>query len=105
MPRVIKTPFEKLQTKVRHLISDDSSLVNDNSQVSNDWRVLFTYSEESIKYTKTRYYPTKIIHFDEEQHEVILPLTNENLKLLSSNISNPPTWVRVIVDLFNRSAQ
>ena len=36
MPRVIKTPFEKLQTKVRHLISDDSSLVNDNSQVSND---------------------------------------------------------------------
>lgn len=102
-PRIIKTPFEKLQTKIQKLLRDDLSLRHEDSKISVDWRVLFSYDEHSIRYSKARYYPTKIEHFDEVEYEVIFPLSNENLRLLSTNITKPPTWANVIADLFYRS--
>ncbi len=105
MARQIKTAAEKLQTKIRNLLSDNDDIADRNGKIKVENKTLFSYSPTNIKYGKYRYYPTKIESIVEEDFEVNFPLTNENLSLLGSNISNPPNGAKVIIDLFRKSGK
>lgn len=104
MSRVKKTPLEKLKTKISHILTDEA-IKNIKHQIKANGKTLFTYNETSIKYTKYRYYPSKVESLVEEDFEVIFPLTSENLSLLSSNPSNPPKGTYILIDLIRKSTR
>ena len=103
MSRILKTPKDKLETKIRNLVSENSSITKSRNSIKVGTVVLFTYNQNFIKYTNKRYYPTKVESIAEEDFEVHYPLTNENLSLLSSNISNPPKGAKMTIELFRKS--
>ncbi len=105
MARQLKTVAEKLQTKIRNLLSENSAISDTNGKIKVGNKTLFVYSATSVKYTRYRYYPSKIESIVEEDFQVQFPLTNENLSLLGSNISNPPNGAKVIIDLFRKSGK
>ncbi len=105
MTRKLKTASEKLQTKIENLISDDTSIKDINKKIKVGSKTLFSYSPSLIKYSKYRYYPSKIDSIVVEDFEVHFPLTNENLSLLGSNIANPPSGAKIIIDLFRKSGK
>ena len=108
MARQLKTPEEKLNTKIRNLIAADTSVSQSGKNTKNikvGGKTLFSFSKTEIKYTKNRYYPSKVESIIEEDFEVQFPLTNENLSLLGSNIANPPNGAGIVLDLFRKSGR
>lgn len=99
MARYKKSPLEKLQTKLNKLTSD-SAVVEQNKKIKVRNKILLEYSSRLIKYTKRRYYPSKINDLIEEYFTVNIPLNHDNLNLLGSNPINPPFGARKIIDLF-----
>lgn len=104
MARQIKTSLEKLKTKINNLVSSDSSIKDIRQKIKVGTKTLFSYDTEYIKYTKNRYFPSKIVSLIEEDFEVHFPLTSENLNLLGTNISNPPRGAKLIIDLFRKNS-
>ncbi len=102
MRRTLKTPKEKLETKITKLVSENNAITKTRNSVKVGTDTLFSYSETFIEYSRKRYYPTKIDNIVEEDFVVYFPLTNENLSLLSSNISNPPKGAKLAIDLFRK---
>ncbi len=108
MAKQIKTPEEKLNTKIKKLIAADSSISQSGKNTKNikvEGKTLFSFNKNVIKYTKKRYYPSKVESIIEEDFEVQFLLTNENLPLLGSNIANPPNGARIVLDLFRKSGR
>lgn len=108
MARQLKTPEEKLNTKIKNLIAADSSISQSGKNTKNikvGGKTLFSFNKTEIKYTKNRYYPSKVESLIEEDFEVQFPLTNENLSLLGSNIANPPNGAGIVLDLFRKSGK
>jgi len=103
MPRQLKTPIEKLKTKIANLISEDNSIKDSRQKIRVGNKVLFTYDLDIIKYTKNRYFPSKVESLVEEDFEVHFPLNSENLSLLGGNISNPPRGAKLVIDLFRKN--
>jgi len=99
MPRYQKTPIQKFETKVRKLLDDNNIRIN-NRKVKVKNRIIFQYNETLIFYTKKRYYPSKKQEIVEDEFAISIPLTHENLELLSSNIINPPNDARVVIRIF-----
>lgn len=104
MPRIIKTPIQKLETKIRNLIDEDSLISMLNNEVKAQNFILFNYDNDIISYSRYRYYPTKVENIIEENFEVKFLLSHDNLSLLSSNICNPPKWAKIIIDLFRKAS-
>lgn len=102
MARQLKTAAEKLQTKIRNLLSVNNAIADRNGRIKVENKTLFSYNPAIIKYNKYRYYPTKIDSLVEEDFEVHFPLNNENLSLLGSNMANPPNGAKVVIDLFRK---
>jgi hypothetical protein len=102
MAFIKKTPIQKFETKVKNLLSD-KKFKKISKQVNYGKNILFTYSELSINYGTTRCYTSKVDPIVEEDFKVTIILTNDNLSLLSSNITNPPQQTRTIMDLFRKS--
>ncbi len=105
MKRLLKPPTEKLKTKIRKLLAHNSLITHKSGKIKVGSKTLFSYSPTSIKYSVYRYYPSKVENIVEEDFEVHFPLTDENLSLLGSNISNPPIGAKVIIDLFRKSGK
>lgn len=103
MPRQLKTPIEKLKTKITNLISEDNLIKDVRQKIRVGNKVLFSYDLDIIKYTKNRYFPSKVESLVEEDFEVHFPLNSENLSLLGANISNPPRGAKLIIDLFRKN--
>lgn len=103
MSRILKSPKEKLETKINKLVSENNSITKTRNSIKVGTDILFSYSQTVIKYSNKRYYPTKIDNIVEEDFAVHYPLTNENLSLLSTNISNPPKGAKMTLDLFRKS--
>ena len=94
-----KTPIEKLKTKINKLVSD-TAIVDTGRSLKVRNRILFSYNAHQIKYSHTRYYPTKKIDLVDLYFSVAIPLNDENIQLLSGNPINPPISAKVIIDLF-----
>src|SRR5574343_1024334 len=109
MAKPLKTPEEKLNTKIKNLIADNNGAISQSGKKTKHIKVgrktLFSFNQTVIKYTKNRYFPTKIESLVEDDYEVQFPLTNENLSLLSSNLANPPSGANIIIDLFRKSGK
>lgn len=103
MPKYKKKPIEKLETKIKRLLSDKKITQNKNC-LKIGRKKLLQYSSRQIKYFKYRYYSTKINNLIEESFDVTIPLSHHNLKLLSNNTINPPFGARKIVDLIKHTA-
>jgi hypothetical protein len=97
-----KTTFEKFETKVKNLISDKR--FNESSKrIKFKNHKLFEYNARAVKYGQKRCYITKIEPIGQEDFNVTIFLSEDNLKLFSSNIANPPTQTRVLMDLFRKA--
>lgn len=103
MARQLKTPIEKLKTKINSLINSDNSIKDVRKKIKVGNTVLFSYDNNLISYTKNRYFPSKVENIIEEDFEVNFPLTSENLNLLGANISNPPRGAKLLIDLFRKT--
>jgi len=99
MPRYTKSPSEKIQTKINKLKADPA-ITEHRRKIKVRNRVLFEYSSRLIKYTKRRYYPTKVDSLIEDYFIVKIPLNHENLNILGSNIINPPFGAKKVIELF-----
>lgn len=94
-----KSPLEKLKTKLNRLTSEPE-IKEQKRKIKVRNKILLEYSPRLIKYSKRRYYPSKIDDLVEEYFIVKIPLNHENLNLLGSNPINPPFGARKIIDLF-----
>ena len=103
MARQLKTPIEKLKTKIKSLTTADSSIKDSRNKIKVGSAILFSYDNNQISYTKNRYFPSKVESIVEEDFEVIFPLTSDNLNLLGANISNPPRGAKLVIDLFRKT--
>lgn len=98
MPRYLKTPLEKLATKINAL-TRQPNIREQNKKIKVRNRVILEYTTRQIKYSKYRYYPTKIEDIAEDSFTVKIPINHENLKILGTNIINPPNGAKKIIDL------
>lgn len=89
MPVYKKTPFEKLETRIGHIDFDDDIQI-ENRTVEVLGNKILHYSESSIDYTQFRYFPSRVESITADRYCVSIPLTHDNINLLSSNIINPP---------------
>lgn len=99
MARYKKTPIEKLQTKLKKLTAEPE-IVEQNKKIKVRNKILLEYSSRLIRYSKRRYYPSKIEDLIEEYFTVKIPLNHNNLEILGSNPINPPFGARKVIDLF-----
>lgn len=99
-----KTPTEKLRTKINNLLRDDNFSEEGGTIFVNENIALFSFDENSIRYGSNRYYPTKKEEIATEDFSVSIPLNNDNLDLLSSNIANPSKRCRQILDLIKSTS-
>lgn len=99
MSRFQKKPKEKLETKIRNLVKNkEIKKIGTSIKVRN--KVLFMYSATSIEYTATRYFSTRKDDLVEETFTVTIPLTHENLNVLSANPINPPIGAKKLLTCF-----
>lgn len=105
MPRYQKTPIEKLETKITNILKSDSQIKRGNGNLKVRNRILFAYSVTKIQYTKRRYFSSKKVDLIEEDFYVEIPLSQENIALLSSNPINPPIGAKKIIDIFRSNQQ
>lgn len=102
MAFVKKTPLEKFETKIKNLVNDNRFLsIKRTVKFGND--VLFSYNNSLIRYGFKRCYISKIEPIIFEDFKVSIILNNENLSLISSNIANPPSSSKIIIELFKKS--
>jgi len=94
-----KSPLEKLKTKLNRLTSEPE-IKEQSKKIKVRNKILLEYSSRLIKYSKRRYYPSKIDDLIEEYFTVKIPLNHKNLNILGSNPINPPFGARKIIDLF-----
>lgn len=97
-----KTVLEKFQTKLKHILTENSAIDN-KKKVKIGKTIFFQYSKLQIKYFKKRYYPYRKVDIIDEDFEVIIPLSHENLNLFSANAINPPPGAKRIIDLFKNA--
>lgn len=97
-----KTVSEKFQTKLKHVLAENSA-TDVKKKVKIGKASFFQYSKLQIKYFKKRYYPYRKVDIVEEDFEVIIPLSHENLNLFNANAINPPPGAKRIVDLFKNA--
>lgn len=97
-----KTPAEKFRTKINNLLQD-KSIKESNNTIKARNRVLFRFNSSKVKYGRTRYYPTKVVALVQDDFAVTIPLTDPNLSLFSSNLSNPPKGAKTVVRLFRQA--
>ena len=100
MARYQKTPIEKLETKISNILKSDPQITRGNGNIKIRNKVLFSYSNTKIKYSKRRYFSSKKEDLSEENFFVEIPLNHENLNLLSTNPINPPIGAKKIYDIF-----
>ena len=94
-----KTPLEKIETKINNLVAV-GRFVKTPRMVKFDNEKLFEYNKASIKYGFARVYITKVEPIAFDDYKVTIILSEENLSLIGSNISNPPLLARTIIKLF-----
>jgi len=98
MSRFLKTPRDKLETKVNNLLKfQEIKRVRNAIKIRN--KTLFKYTTEAIEYTSNRYYATRKKDLIEDDFTVTIPLSHDNLNILSSNPINPPNGAKKVVDL------
>lgn len=97
-----KTPLEKLETKINNLVSD-ARFIKTARTVKFGEDKLFNYNKNAVKYGYKRCYISKIVPIASDDFKVTILLNEENLSLLSSNITNPPQIARTVLELFRKS--
>lgn len=97
-----KTAQEKLKTIINRLLQGEIKLVASKYLTVKDKKIV-NVSGTIIKYSRTRYYPSKVDNLVDDDYTVSIPINHENLKILSANPINPPYGARTIMDLL-RSA-
>lgn len=96
--RYLKTVKEKIETRLRSLLNTESVSRSGNSILYKN-RKLFSVTENKLSYGTLRVSPTRIDPFYEDDCNVSIILTHENLNLLGSNLLKPPFGARVIFNV------
>lgn len=97
MSNHIKTPLEKLETRINKAIQNDDNLTREKNKLKIYEYLLLDFDDESIRYSKNRYYPSRKSEIEKEEFYVTIVLNHENLDLLSSNILKPPQKSKIVL--------
>lgn len=97
-----KTALEKFETRIKGLLMDGNFSENTRS-IKYKKDKLFEYTATSVKYGYKRCYVTKVDPIAQEDFKVTILLSDENLLLLNSNISNPPVMTRTVMELVRKA--
>lgn len=103
MPRYQKTAIEKLETKINNILNADPQIKRGNGNIKIRNKILISYSNTTVKYTKRRYFSSKKEDLIEEDFYVEILLNHDNLNLLSSNLINPPIGAKKVFDIFRNN--
>lgn len=96
--KYLKTVNEKVETRLSNLLNTESVTRSRNNFLYEN-RQIFSVSNEKLSYGKLRVSPTRIDPFYEDDFNVSIILTHENLVLLGSNLLKPPYGARVIYNV------
>ena len=99
MTRYIRSVKQKLQTKINKILPDDRIKVL-NDKVTIDGKILFSYSDKSIKYSKLRYYERNKEDVVGDNFSLTILLTHENLRILNPSMYNPPSSASIVFGMF-----
>jgi hypothetical protein len=101
--RYLKSPKEKLETQLAKL-SLDTNVKEKKNQFYVDGKLLLKVTKTEIQYSHYRYNPGSVIKLSEVNHleRIIIKITHGNLKILNSNILNPPNNVNKIYYVFKQ---
>lgn len=102
MARIVKSPLQKFQTRLTHLTQKDTGLTIVKRRLRVNNQTLLSYTNQIIKYTNIRYYPSKVQNIVNEDFGVSIPLMPENLNILSSNISKPPQGAKIVINIYRK---
>lgn len=102
MAFIKKTPLEKLETKIKNLVVDNRFVKTSRTVKFGDEK-LFDYNKYFVKYGYKRCYISKVDPIASEDFKVTILLNNDNLTILSSNITNPPQLAKTVIELFRNS--
>lgn len=95
----LKTPLEKLETKLKK-IEEVQGIKREGNKYIYGETILVEYTENEIRYGKSRFSKRGEEKIYEAPFSVIIRLNHENLKLLNSFPLNPPLKTKVIASLF-----
>lgn len=88
-----KTAFEKFQTKLQKLKSENPGISENNWKIKFKGKLFFSYDTTKIKYGKYRFYSTQVESIKNEGVNCEIIFSDYTIKLLNSNLLNPPQKV------------
>jgi Domain of unknown function (DUF4263) len=97
-----KPILDKIKTKIKNLQAKFVDIKDNGRQLIVKNKIFLTYNQTEIKYSNLRYFPLKKEDIVEYDYTVILKINQENFKILSDNIINPPNNAKLIIDKFRR---
>lgn len=101
---MIKTPYEKFQTKLNKLKRENAWVSETRKKIMLSWKEFFSYDKKHINYWIWRYYPTLTEHFVSTETSYKIIISDYTISKLNSNLLNPPkhaeTILRTIKNLF-----
>jgi len=101
--RFLKTPQDKLNTRLVKL-SLDSNVKQKKNLFYVEGKLLLKVTKTEIQYSNYRYNPGSIIKLSEVNNleKINIKITHDNLKILNSNILNPPKNFNKIYYVFKQ---
>lgn len=101
--RYLKTPKEKLDTRLAKLVVD-SNVVRKKNLFYVENKLLLKVTKTELQYSNYRYNPGSIAKVSEINNldKVVIKITHENLNILNNNILNPPNNVNKIYYVFKQ---
>lgn len=101
--RFLKTPQEKLDTRLIKLNADPNVIQKKNSYYV-DNKLLLRVTKTELQYSHYRYNPGSIVKVSEVSNleKVVIKINHNNLNILNNNILNPPNNVNKIYNVFRQ---
>lgn len=92
-----KSAFEKFQTKLQRLKSENDEIIERNWMIIFRNKLFFSYNTTKIKYWKYRFYSTQVESIKNDGIKCEIVFSDNTIKLLNSNLLNPPQKVEKFV--------
>ncbi|WKK84308.2 DUF4263 domain-containing protein [Marivirga arenosa] len=94
-----KTPYEKLQTRINGILNNNPELNRNGNRIYYQGQLLISFNENSITYSRRRYYPRSEDRIGEADFSARIILSHETIPLISSSSAKPKNLFQKIFTL------
>ncbi len=105
MAKRLKTPFEKLETKISSVLANNAGLNKTGRRIKYQGDLLLTFNESQVSYSKRRYYHTAEVKIAEVEYAIKIHLTTDTIGLISRTSIKPPNFIQYLRNLFKITTQ